>query len=68
MAWYLDLKSKFKSRNLYHSWFDFYKEWKSVRLEYLTSTYLFGQSTSNNQQQIGTFSILLSIIRDIIKQ
>ena len=34
---YLDLKSKFKSRNLYLPWFDFYKEWKSVRLEHLTS-------------------------------
>ena len=33
------LKSKFKSRNLYLPWFDFYKEWKSVRLEHLTSIY-----------------------------
>ena len=27
----------FKSINLYLSWFVFYKEWKSVRLELLTS-------------------------------
>ena len=32
-------KSKFKSRNLYLPWFDFYKEWKSVRLGHLTSIY-----------------------------
>ena len=31
----------FKSRNLYLSWFDFYKEWKSVRLELLTSIVTF---------------------------
>ena len=35
------LKSKFKYRNLYLPRFDFYKELKSVRLEHLTSIYIY---------------------------
>ena len=43
---YLDLNQSSNLENLYLPWFDFYKEWKSVRLEHLISIYMSYMSVS----------------------